>query len=287
MKKFELTMESTRQDYLDLEKELVNDFRPQIYMAAVTTKTNALGYVKTVEGNTFNKLFLTIDFGTECKKYDMSVALTNKFLTFKNPELLTTYNTYFKIHEDLTAQEVQLDKARVIAEATKKAEQEAARKAEAQYQKAKDRALKTFEEQINRDKDTTNKSANYFFALGWLAKHIGTISAKIPDYLDAAFQKYFGADAVHTTIDSKKKTVNGFAMQWSWSFKASLIKASNIPAALNAYLNEQEDAITNTSFIWDLIDTWGFQFGRKQDVNKILANVPADCVEAFNAGFIA
>ena len=73
----------------------------------------------------------------------------------------------------------------------------------------------------------------------------------------------------------------------SWSFKVTLKKAENIPAILSTYLNPTGKAIASTAFVWDLVDDYGFQFGKKQDVEKIKQTVPAQYVSMFEAGMTA
>ena len=134
---------------------------------------------------------------------------------------------------------------------------------------------------------TINVSSELYYSIGWLAKHIGTLSAAMPDYLEAAFQRHFGTEAPHRAVDSSKRTVNGFPTQWALAFKASLPKVTEIPATLTKYLNTTGTAIANTSFLWELIDNHGFKFGRKQDIDHIRSMVPSVHIEAFEEGFNA
>ena len=99
-----------------------------------------------------------------------------------------------------------------------------------------------------------------------------------------SFVRHFGADAVHTSVDSKKKTINGNSMQWTFGFTATLRKPENIPAVLSEHLGYNGKQIADTSFIWDLVDNYGFKFGKKQDVEKIRACVPSNYLSSFEAG---
>ena len=288
MKKFNFTRENLDAEFKTYKQSLVTEFAEQLGTeATVNLRQVSNCVVKEVSGRSFEELMFTLDLPKGLTKYSATVSLNSGYMTFVNQEHLKLYNTYLNLHTDLIAQ---YNTAGQEFKRLQREEQElltAQKKAEAQYQRAKEKALQTFEEHTQRNTYKSEESDSFFYMLGWLAKHIGTISATIPDYLDEAFQKYFGVDAVHTTVDAKRKTVNGFAMQWSWSFKASLLKATTIPHNLLTYLNESQKAITNTSFIWDLISTWGFKFGKNQDVNAIKANVPANCLAAFNDGFAA
>jgi hypothetical protein len=75
-------------------------------------------------------------------------------------------------------------------------------------------------------------------------------------------------------------------MQWTFGFTATLRKPENIPAALIAHLGSTGKQIADTSFIWDLVDNYGFQFGKQQDIDKIRSHVPSDFLSFFEAGLI-
>jgi hypothetical protein len=170
-------------------------------------------------------------------------------------------------------------------EAAKKAEAE--KKAEAKYQKQKEKAIKDFEALTNKAREIVTQTDEFYYALGWLAKHVGTVSAALPDYLEVPFTKHFGAETPCKVVDSKHRGPAGWQSQWSWSFRATLKKADNIPAILTQYLNPTGKAVTNTSFIWDLIDNYGFKFGKKQDAAEIAKVIPAKYIDIFNDGLTA
>ena len=160
-------------------------------------------------------------------------------------------------------------------------------KIEVQYQKQRDNGLKSFNSAIHAAKETTYSYTNeFYYALGWMTKHVGTITAKLPDYLEDCFIKYFG-DVPRTIFDSKRRSPAGWQYQWSWCFIASLKKVDSIPSVLIPYMNDTQKAIVKTSFIWNLIDDYGFQFGKIQDMNKILNNIPATYINDFYAGYAA
>jgi hypothetical protein len=75
-------------------------------------------------------------------------------------------------------------------------------------------------------------------------------------------------------------------MQWALSMKATISKkALNlIPSYLTKHLSTSGNAISDTSFIWDLVDNYGFTFGKKQDVDKIRGHVPAAYLNSFELG---
>jgi hypothetical protein len=151
------------------------------------------------------------------------------------------------------------------------------------YEKTKAKAIKDFEAlaETTRPVEVANE---FYYSLGWLAKHIGSVSARLPDYLADSFKRHFGNDTAFNAVDSKKRTVNGNSMQWTFDFTATLRKPENIPAALTSHLGSTGKQIADTSFLWDLVDNYGFQFGKKQDIEKIRSHVPSDCLASFEAG---
>ena len=76
----------------------------------------------------------------------------------------------------------------------------------------KAQAEKEFEKLVNSETKITK--ADEFTALGW-DKHVGTITAKMPDYLEPAFIKHFGEH----TVDSTKVGPAGLSPQWHLSME--------------------------------------------------------------------
>jgi hypothetical protein len=142
--------------------------------------------------------------------------------------------------------------------------------------------LKDFEAITSADRPV-EVTSEFYYSLGWLAKHIGTVTARLPDYLEPSFTKYFG-DVPRYVFDSKKKSPSGWTYQWTMALSATIKKAGTIPATLEAYLNPTRKALSDTGFVWDLVDNYGFQFGKKQDIDKIRSHVPSDCIASFEAG---
>lgn len=285
MRTYELTEKAT--NYFEVEAEMVTDFAATAIGAKVTNKVFGDGKVTAIAGNTFDLMILTIEFAEDTKRFQASAAiLTTKTMAFADEELAQLYADMYEKHLELSALKRKADNQ---AEAEAKAQakkQEEIKKAEAKAAAAKVRAIKEFDEMVAQPK-TINVSSELYYSIGWLAKHIGTLSAAMPDYLEAAFTRHFGAEAPHRAVDSSKRTVNGFPTQWALSFKASLPKAAEIPATLTQYLNTTGTAIANTSFLWELVDNHGFKFGKKQDIDHIRSMVPSVHIEAFEEGFNA
>jgi hypothetical protein len=286
--KFNLNEQVTKEDYLNAEAELVAVIAEAVNGAEVTSKLHSNGTITKVTSTTLDSVTVDVDFGNMVKRFSLKYIITEaRFISLVDiADLGDIWDAAFEVHTIITNMYKESERqAKLLAiEEAKKAE--ADKKAEERFEQLKAKALKDFANLSNRTK-THSDVSDFYYALGWLAKHIGTITATMPDYLSDAFKKYFGMDAVHTVVDSKKKTSNGHAMQWTWSFKASVKKADTIPSCIATHFNESRKAIADTSFIWDLVEDYGFSFGKKQDIEKIVQTIPAKYINSFNEGLTA
>ena len=280
------SFDSTMADFKRVERELMPVLREIIVGTDIQTPYGT-GTVINLTGETPNEVCMTVACAEGLKKFSAkSVAKTSRITNFVDGEVGLTIAALYDALDQMfdtykTALYVAEQQAR---EAKKKAEEE--RKAELKFQKLKEKALADFDRLANREKPTTYED-EFYYALGWLASHTGTISAALPDYLASAFAKYFGSEAPCRIVDSKKRTAGGWQAQWSWAFKMSLKKSESMPIILTKYLNPKGDAIANTSFVWDLVEDFGFQFGKKQNTDKILENIPVEFVGMFQSGLNA
>lgn len=277
-------MQMPKEKYLEVEAELVEAIGNYVVGNEVNCVAYGLGKVTAYTGDTLDRLIVDIAFENENKKFSLMHIMNNKFIKFADIfEVGDAWDAAFIAHNKIT--DIYKECERILRqqqyEAMKKAE--ADKKAEEKYKKQKEKAIKDFDALINREK-VHSEINEFYYALGWLAKHVGTVSAAMPDYLSSSFKKYFGEDAVHTVIDSKKRTVNGYPMQWALSMKATLKKAETLPAILKQYLNTSGKALADTAFVCDLVKDYGFQFGKKQSVEQIVDTIPAKYIDSFEAG---
>ena len=114
----------------------------------------------------------------------------------------------------------------------------------------------------------------------------GTVKAVVPDICEAEFVQYFGTEVPFTKTEYKVGP-GGWISQWGKSFTDSLVKVKTIPAYLEQYLNPKRTQVTNSEYIKDLVDNYGFQFGKEQNVEAIRKSVPAEYLPHFEAGFAA
>ena len=281
--------EMTKDTYLDIETRLAKQLKNYIVGSKVSCITYGDGTVTDMSETVFEDIIITITFTTEIKRYSLLHIMTasKPFIQFSEiAEITEFWNSAYEAHKVITATykeclEIAKQKER---EALIKAE--ADRKAEEKYQRQKESALKAFETLVSKDFISSSDN-NFYYALGWLVKHTNSISAALPDYLADAFAKYFGTEAPCRVVDSKHRGPAGWQSQWSWSFKMSLKKTDTVPEILHKHLNPKQTAISDTAFVWDLIDNYGFQFGKEQDLDKIAKTIPAKYIESFNAGLTA
>jgi hypothetical protein len=226
------------------------------------------------------------DSKTTCFAYSIITKL--RLLTFDETDTETLQNLFDEYVENWTeydnARKAEIQTKREAAIEAREAEKRAkaeAQKAEAFEQKKK-RDIKDFEEKLKFSKPMSIAS-EFYISLGWLAKHTGTVSAALPDYLESTFVSHFG-DVPRRVVDSTKKGPAGWTSQWTSSFALSLKKPDIIPAMFEQYLNPSRKALTDTSFVWELVDNYGFKFGRTQDLEAIRGCVPSDYISEFELG---
>jgi hypothetical protein len=278
---------TTYETTAELRNAINSDLEQLAYPFTVKHKTYGEGQLTFVKAPlTGGSLYAIIDFAAGTKTLALDILIANRLLEM--PEdlkvILLEAQTAFRAEFDACQQAQRLadrQEQEQAREAAKKAAEDK-KKAE-KYEATKAKAIKDFEALAEADRpiEVTNE---FYYALGWLAKHIGSISARLPDYLSDIFRKHFGSNVAFNAVDSKKKTVNGNSMQWTFGFTATLRKPENIPASLTQYLGYNGKQIANTSFIWDLVDNYGFQFGKQQNIDQIRSHVPSDCLASFEAG---
>ena len=281
-------LETAHDEYIEAESKLISLLFGEIDRAEVHSNDHGTGIVTGYCGNTVESLIVEIDFANCRNRFVLGKIVNNRFIKFENAdEINEIWDKAFTLHNDFTTKMLELkhEARKLKLEAEKKAESD--KKAEEKYQKQKEKAIRDFEELTNKGKNSLSEVDEFYYALGWLTKHVGNVYAALPDYLESAFTAYFGADTPCRVIDSRKKGPAGCQSQWSWSFAATLKKHDSVPSVLVEYLNPTGNSITNTSFILDLIDNYGFQFGKKQDTDQIKQTIPSQFITSFDEGFAA
>lgn len=290
MKATLVTQEEVTKDEYDATESLLTEKLCDFVLGAELKcfLYDGTGKVITATGTAFNNIFLKIQFDTgRNSQFSLLHIINSKATKFIDTEKYEVFNLALEVHNLNTKlfNTFEENVRQQLREAEKKAEAE--RRAEVNYKKKKDKALKDFETLANT-KTEISAVDDFYYALGWLAKHIGSMTAILPDYLGPAFEKYFGIEAPKTLVDSRAKTSGGYAKQWSWEFKCTLrnLKETVVPASIQTVTTDFSKGIHNTSFLWNLIQNYGFQFGKKQDIEKIRNTIPAQYISSFEEGLI-
>ena len=190
-----------------------------------------------------------------------------------------------------TAEErkIQAEKARIARE---KYEAERARREEIKKQiEADKRYAKRVQNALLKlntlKKEDTSKlfetPTTHYEVIGWMAKHLTSIRAAMPDFMEKWFVGKFG-DAERYVVDSKKRTVNGNPMQWGLSLKLTFNTEVVGPLEVKA-TSQNKKTIDNVAFVWDLIENYGFQFGKEQNISQIKAEIPEENLVDFEKGY--
>ena len=257
------------------------------YPYAVKHKTYGNGQlvIVTVPSNG-NSLYVTIDLESGNSRLFALKALLDLNLLEMTEDLKTVLaeaqSVFFDNYQ--TVEQAKRKAQRLAYEQKKQAEEDA--RQEAKYEASKAKMIKEFESLAGREK-TMSATGEFYYSLGWIANNCGAFACSLPDYLLPYFQSQFGSDYEPHAVDSRKKTVNGYSMQWAISMTANIKKKSldKVPAFLSQYLSKSGNAIANTSFIWDLVSNYGFKFGKTQDLDQIRATIPTEYIQYFENGY--
>lgn len=262
---------------VDLRKELPVSFELK------NSKTNEVGTVfkyKVKVCTSSADIHSDVEFPTREATYSLSRCtlempqevkeIFNRYL-----EALTkSYNTY---------DEEEREKYRLQYEREKKE-----RESILQQAKIEKRKIKALEKLTSLKPEKTSKLFNspmtQYEALGWMAKHIKNIKASMPDYMEQWFVKQFGQDAERYVVDSTKKTSGGFDFQWSLGINITFDTPVSGVLEQRA-TSKNKKSINNVAFAWDLIENYGFVFGKEQNLDKILEEIPTQYLEDFRRGY--
>lgn len=273
--------------YAETESALVGLLAEQIKGADVRTTVDGVGTVLEAQGNNISSMVMDILFEKTTKRFAVEPIISGKVFFSKfvdNTELFEAWKAINNFHTELTKQYNKIKAAELDAAREAKKQEAADKKASEKYEHQRAKALKDFEALANQEKVVVTETDAFYYSLGWLAKHANNVVAVLPDYLADAFKKYFGPEAPCRIVDSKHRGPAGWQSQWSWSFTISLKKPDLVPAFLSDKLNPSGKAVSKTSFVWDLVDSYGFKFGKEQDIENIRAHIPSNYLSSFEAG---
>ena len=242
-------------------------------------------------------IMVSLDVDGETKQLALDLATGSGVIKFNEDankaynELMELFNQSAKIFEEESAKEREIaaEKARLFRE---KCEAERARREEIKKQIEAD---KRYARKVKKALDKLacmkpEKTANLFETptshyeiLGWMAKHLTSIKAAMPDYMEKWFVGRFG-DVERYVVNSKKKTSGGFAYQWGLGLKLTFDEDVKGPLEQRA-TSKNKKVIDNVAFVWDLIENYGFQFGKEQNISQIKAEIPEENLVDFEKGY--
>ena len=242
-------------------------------------------------------IMTTLDVNGSLTSYAINLAVKNNIIKFEG-DACDAFNSYLNIYEESikTNEAEEKEAVRLAAErakayqaelAAKKARLEEERKAadlEARYNKKVQRALTKLK---SLKPENTSKlfeaPQSQYEIIGWMAKHSTGIKAAMPDYMEKWFVGRFG-DVERYVVDSRKKTSGGFDYQWSLGLKISFDQDVLGPLELKA-TSKNKKVIDSVTFVWDLIENYGFQFGKAQNIDLIKQEVPEKYLQDFEKGY--
>ena len=217
--------------------------------------------------------------------YYLDRAISTGTVTFIDEAGVEAYNTVmFDLETLLTdlQKEAEAEQERLKAEQEAKLAEEQKKLEEIKYEENKARVLKKLAtakaEPFGKD-----FPVNQYEVLGWMAKHCVSVRAALPDYAESWFVAHFG-DVARNVVDSHKKTSGGFAYQWGLGFRITFNEV--VPDVLASKASPtNKKVIDNVAFVWDLVDNYGFQFGKKQNIDEILKYLSGKALDDFKRGY--
>ena len=247
--------------------------------------------------NLGRNLFAEFDVDGEVKVCALDLGINSGVIKLEDnvrkvvDEYFEILNKAKEIYATETAEErkIQAEKARIARE---KYEAEKARREELKKQiEADKRYAKRVERALNKlstlKPEKTEKlfetPTSQYEVIGWMAKHLTSVRAAMPDFMEKWFISKFG-DTERYVVDSKKRTANGNPMQWGLSLKLTF--NTEVKGLLETKATSQnKKVIDNVAFVWDLIENYGFQFGKEQNISQIKAEVPEQYLPDFEKGY--
>ena len=301
MKKYEvneLTYEATeavKTQFLDDINEIFNDVK--VNQLAFGSKTVIdTGTIVEILGKNLDFATVYIRFNSGVvKKFNLKTAfITTKSFCFDDETNYLLLLDYFEAYKTIVEAEQKLkqlemqrhkeEEERKLKEIKNALKLEKMKKVAEQKKK---HVLEEFNSMCTTTKHYEGKAEEFYYFLGWLAKNVGVVRATVPDFLCSDFERYFGTDTPKTVRDTNKS----YYQYWSWFafeffclFGKKVIEAG-IPTYANYITTDPTKGIHNTAFIWDLIENYGFCFGRKQNVDNILSHIPTEFLETFKEGY--
>lgn len=260
-------------------------------LTGVNIKNNVYGegFITHITGTDPKDLIAHIQFKEQKKAFNLAIAIKMKSIILPE-DTAYVYNKYMEASEEVMKEEARIAlEKKLEAENLRKKEKEreeaekAAKKAAETFERTKNRMIEKFEATAQEISKHVTYANEYYYSLGWLSKNLTSIYARMPDYLDGSFTKYFGSDAPRKLENSKGKNC-----QWTYAFTGHVKHPDKAPSIIRSIMNPNSkdlSATGATSFFWDLVANHGFQFGKVQNLEIIKSYIPKDMMNDFEAGY--
>jgi len=287
---------SKKSNFENFKKEVNEELTKRFIGTQVESKTYGKGQILEIEicdldeENLEFDMYATILFSSTSRVFAIKKVLLTNSLNF-DEETLTKFNKTFEeltpsidtrveeINEVITSRQ-EAERLKREAEALELKRQ----KDELKFKLKKDKMLEKLATlKPENTKKLFDTPVSHYEVLGWMAKHTTSIRAAMPDWMENQFVSMFG-DVERYVVDSKKKTSGGFDYQWGLGLKISFDKEVAGPLEKRA-TSKNKKVIDSLTFVWDLIDNYGFTFGKKQDLDKIIDEVPDQYLADFQRGY--
>jgi len=226
-------------------------------------------------------LFLT--FESEAKNTVFAYTIASKFLEFDETDALTLDNLMAEFLENW----LEFDANRKVeAEAARKAkkEAEAQAKAEAESQKKLEATMAKLNRLQPEDISAVcGTPQTEYETIGWLAKHCTSIKPSMPAEAQGWFESKFGKVDNAKVYEAGAKTTGNNPMKYTLSITGCF--DTEVPSILRRYINDKNaKQICSVELFWTLVDKYGFQFGKKQDIDEIKKFIPDTYLADFDRG---
>jgi hypothetical protein len=291
-------------NYADFEKALVDE----CVMAFIPHKATYRDRTVNIVSFTFGD----VNFGAETKRVlkvmvelepnniamlVFNLAVNSGTLKLNEEDNVKYQNIKLIVDEALDIHEQELkEEARLRDIAIKKAREERAAELARRVQIAEEQAKelkikKKIEKQLAKLETLKPENTSKLFdapqsqyeILGWMAKHCTSVRAAMPDYMEKWFVGKFG-DVERYVVNSKKKTSGGFDYQWGLGLKITFNSEVSGPLEQRT-TSKNKKVIDSVAFVWDLIENYGFQFGKVQNISQIKQEIPAQYLNDFEKGY--
>ena len=303
-------MQSEEKNMLDYSKENYKSFRAyeesfinELLKAFRGTKASYRDKTAYFTGFHFSdtnlgrNIFAEFDVDGETKICALDLGINSGVIKLEDnvqkavDEYFEILNKAKEVYAIETAEErkIQAEKARIArekyeAERAKREEIKKQIEADKRYAKKVERALNKLESlSPEKTEKLFETPVSQYEVIGWMAKHLTSVRAAMPDYAEKWFVGRFG-DVERYVVNSKKKTSGGFAYQWGLGLKLTFDEEVRGPLEQRA-TSKNKKVIDNVAFVWDLVENYGFQFGKEQNIGQIKAEVPEQYLPDFERGY--